>query len=63
MTLRDLLQQVIHQAHNFPERIDWQICVGYTEYGGFQEFTVLTAIQPEPNLKAFFVNAVPQSCL
>lgn len=63
VTMRELLQSVVHQCHVFPERIDWPICVRLIEHGGFQEFTVLTAVQPEPALGAFFVNADPQSSL
>lgn len=49
----------IQELHIHPERADWTVVVGHT--GG--EFTILTAIQPEPAFKAFFVNAVPQSAL
>lgn len=63
MTLHELMNHCIQQIHIYPERAEWPVCVGIIESGGFQEFTVLVGVHPEPDLKAYFVNALPQSAL
>jgi len=60
MTRNDLLQLLITESHVHPERGEWIICVGAMRDG---EWIVLTAIQPEPALGVYFINAVPQSAL
>lgn len=60
MTRNQLLEHLISDFHTHPERGEWNVCVGAMRDG---EFTVLTAIQPEPALSVYFVNAVQQSAL
>ncbi len=63
MTRNDLLQLLITESHVHPERGEWPVCVGIAEYGGLQEFTVLSGLKREPRMQAYFISAIPQSQL